>query len=389
MKIALVFDGLSVGGIERVGLSYTSIFLKKGHSVDIYNLNPALSDTESSFPKNCSINHFSIPTFTLPERYYYCTKKWRWGKYAYPLFFLSSLLATHINKSFFKSRESYDIAIAFSGHFRDLSFVSRNYLKAKHKLCWLHGSITEYMLASYSYGDLYRKIKNLNVLSTASQDIVLRECAYLKNDLNINHIYNPISLKKEPLNPTKVKQLKEKYGEYLLMVGRFDEDKDQKTVIKARKIIEEKYGLTPNLVFVGDGKTLDNCKQYARKIGLKESVFFEGSTFETQDYYSSAKIFVHSSPAEGLPTVLLEAMKYSLPIVATNSQPGVPEVLMGNRCGLVCKVGDPYDMAEKIFNMLTNESTRLHFIEQGNKRISDFSYEVIGDKIETILSNLI
>ena len=66
MKIALVFDGLSVGGIERVGLSYTSIFLKKGHSVDIYNLNPALSDTESSFPKNCSINHFSIPTFTLP-----------------------------------------------------------------------------------------------------------------------------------------------------------------------------------------------------------------------------------------------------------------------------------------------------------------------------------
>ena len=54
---------------------------------------------------------------------------------------------------------------------------------------------------------------------------------------------------------------KNTYGEYLLMIGRFDQDKDQKTVIYAMKDLVENYGIQENLVLIGEGSTLEECKK--------------------------------------------------------------------------------------------------------------------------------
>ena len=70
-----------------------------------------------------------------------------------------------------------------------------------------------------------------------------------------------------------------------------------------------------------------SVKKLVKKLSLEERVFFTGVRYDVQNYYATAKLFIHSSKLEGLPTVLLEAMKYGLPIVATNSKPGVPEIL--------------------------------------------------------------
>ena len=37
MKIAMVFDGLGVGGIERVGIDYMKLLSEDGHDVTVYN----------------------------------------------------------------------------------------------------------------------------------------------------------------------------------------------------------------------------------------------------------------------------------------------------------------------------------------------------------------
>ena len=41
MKIAMVFDGLGVGGIERVGIDYMKLLSEDGHDVTVYNLVPS------------------------------------------------------------------------------------------------------------------------------------------------------------------------------------------------------------------------------------------------------------------------------------------------------------------------------------------------------------
>lgn len=81
-------------------------------------------------------------------------------------------------------------------------------------------------------------------------------------------------------------------------------------------------------------------------------------------------------------------MKYSLPIVATDSPPGVTEILGNDEYGLRCKVGDASDMAYKLNIMLTNDDLRDHYIEQGRIRVKQFSYEVIGNRLNSLINNL-
>lgn len=387
-KVAMVFDGLGFGGIERVGIDYVKIFQNLGYEVDIYNLQPKLKDMYKEYPQDCVIREYNMPLYLLPSLYMLMVKRWSWGKYLYPFICIFCNICLFICRLFTKKHKKYDIAIAFSGHLRDLTFVSNNFLKTEKKMCWLHGALFEYLLSACTYGDLYRKIKNLCVLSTDNQDYTLNLHRYMKG-LNINKIYNAIPDNKREIDEKISDELKKKYGKYLLMVGRFEKDKDQKTVLKAIKILNEKYNECPKMVLVGGGSTLEECKEYAQKLGVSSDVVFTGKRYDVQNFYNSAFLFVHSSPAEGLPTVLLEAMQYGLPVVATDSPPGVSEILQDDIYGQRCKISDPEDMADKIHYLMNNEEQREKYIKSGYKRLEDFSYSAISKRLESIINSLI
>ena len=61
MKIAMVFDGLQIGGIERVGADYAKLLIELGHEVTVFNLVPSLSEMESLYPKQCRFVHINFP----------------------------------------------------------------------------------------------------------------------------------------------------------------------------------------------------------------------------------------------------------------------------------------------------------------------------------------
>lgn len=387
MKAALVFQSLGIGGIERIGVDYAQILLDLGYEVDIYNLRPGEGQMESSFPSECHVYHKSFPELLAPELYFYGSKHWWWGKYVYPLAYLGISFLTFLYRFTMGKRKSYDITIAFSGHFSDLAFVSRNFIKGKKKIAWLHGSLMDYILSSSAYGDIYRKLHNICTLSSDGLHRVLHRNVFFK-DLNINQIYNPIHLETSDIDSDTVNELRNTYGDFLLMVGRFDKDKDQQTVIRAYDILYKEHQIQNKLVFVGDGSTLDTCKDLVASLGLTGQIFFTGIRKDVGNFYSAAKLCLHSSPSEGLPTVLLEAMKYHLPIVATDSPPGVNEILVNDTYGLTCNIADPQDMAEKILLMLTDTDTYEHYRQQGQKRIQDFSYESIRHKLSEILATL-
>lgn len=389
MKVALVFDGLGFGGIERIGVNYAQIFKELGYEVDIYNLKPEKNEMEKEFIKDCNIIHCKFPLILTPDYYMLIVKRWWWGKYLYPLVYIFSSILLYLYRFLKGKRKEYDITVAFSGHFRDLTFVAYNFVKGKKQVCWLHGALMEYLVLSCTFGNLYRKIKNLCVLSEDRQEVALDANRYLIGELNIKKIYNPMFIKKKDVDLEVINEIKEKYGKYLLMVGRFEVDKDQKTVIETLKILKEKYNRTEKLIFVGSGSTLEECKNYVEQLKLSNDIFFTGARYDVENFYSTADIFIHSSKAEGLPTVLLEAMIYEVPIVATDSPPGVTEILGNDKYGVRCSIGNPEDMAEKIHKMLTDNNLYDYYIEQGKKRIIDFEYCVIKDKLKDILREFV
>ena len=393
MKIVMIFDGLQVGGAERVGADYARILGELGHEVTIVNLNPSLTEMEPEFV-GCRILHFKYPRKFAPEQYAQIIK---WGgifKIVYPLISYTLDFFNIFYKIYFRLRKGvngkYDLCIAFAGHFNDLTFVNKNYINSKKKMCWLHGALYSYLLISDGYLILYKKIKNLVVLVDDGQEEVL--CYNKRLNLNINKIYNPTYIKSKAINNDYVKELKNKYGNFLVMVSRFDfPHKDHYTVAKAFEILRTKYKKDFNLLFLGTGPEEENVRDYCKNLvgDTSAHIYFLGNQSNVQDFYSAAFALVHASVAgEGLPTIMLEALSYDLPMVVTDSKTGPREIIKNNEYGLLCRVQDPFDMAYNINLLIEDDNLYTHYKTVGKNRIADFEPEVIKNTLENVLLNI-
>lgn len=389
-------DGMQIGGIERVCIDYTNIFLELGYEVTLINLKPDLNSFENELSKKVTIHHVPFARRVTPEQYTQLIKRGILFKIAYPLIYIWLLLIDFIYlilcKMIFKvCREKFDIAIAFSSHFNDLTFVAGHFLNTKHKLAWVHGALYSYLLISDGYLNLYKKIKNLIVLVNDAQEEVI---SYNKDThLNIYKVYNPSTIKKKKVQKSKVNDIRKKYGKFFLMVSRFQyPHKDQPTVIKAFNILVTKFKVDCSLLFIGDGPDRKKCEDIVNNLDSKvrNKIYFLGSKFDVQNYYSAAYALVHASVAgEGLPTVMIEAMNYQLPEVVTDSKTGPREILGDNEYGLLCKVQNPSDMAKKMDKILNNKGLYSFYQNKEKERVQAFVPSSIKLKIENALMEIL
>lgn len=387
MRIAMVFDDLGIGGVERIGVNYAKMLVSLGHEVTIINLQAKHAELEEEFLDECNIIHAKMPLVATPDFYLPIVRKWWWGKYLYSgIYFISKACLLGF-RALHMRRKSFDIAIAFSGHVRDLTYVAYEFIDAKRKLAWVHGAIYDFFLMSYSFKNLYLKVRNLCVLSEQNQQKALKFCDVPDGNLNITKIHNPIE-QETTISTKHVKALKDRYGDFLLMVGRFDIDKDQATVLRAQKVLRNQYSMNPYFLYVGDGPTRANCERLAKELGVDDRAVFCGTQSDIDDFYAAAFLTLHSSPSEGLPTVLLESMRNDTPIVATKSLPGVPEILGDDKYGLTCEIGNPEDMASKIVMMQSDSSLYEQYRIAAHQRIDDFSFARISEELKDILYGL-
>lgn len=84
---------------------------------------------------------------------------------------------------------------------------------------------------------LYMKIKNLVVLTDVCQKEVLFFNKFLH--LNIEKIYNPSFIRQKPLNEQKISELRDKYGDFVLMVARLSPPKTIKASSRPWHILEK------------------------------------------------------------------------------------------------------------------------------------------------------
>lgn len=395
MKIALVLDGLQVGGIERVCIDYCKILTSLNYEITIFNLRPELKALKKEVPSSVHIVDIPFSTYLAPEKYAKLIKKDFLGKFIYFFAYIFFSILVFFYKLYCKiryreCRNRYDFLIAFSSHFNDLTFVSKKFAETKHTIAWVHGALYSYLLLSDGYVNLYNKIKNLIVLVDDAQEEVL---AYNKNlHLTIYKLYNPTSVNLRKIDNEKVREIQKKYGDFFLMVSRFQyPHKDQPTVIKAFANLIVKYKVKINLVFIGDGPDKKKSEQIVKRLpaGVKKRIYFLGTELDVQDYYVAAYALVHASVAgEGLPTVMIEAMNYGLPEIVTDSKTGPREILGDSKYGLLCKVNDPEDMSVKMYELVKNKALYHNLQNLEHERITDFYPQKIKEKLNNILMKI-
>lgn len=394
MHIAMVFDGLPIGGIERVGAAYARLLRELGHEVTVLNLDPARTQFETEFPSDVPIEHVSFPRRRAPEYHINLIRGGFLQKAACPFVYGAHRCACAVSRALPRRnpalRRTYDLAVAFSGHFNDLAFVAHGLVRARNTVCWLHGALYQYLLLSDGYRALYRRIRNLVVLVDDGQEEVFAYDSSLR--LNIRKLYNPSFIGSAATEPSVVEELRSRYGPFLLMVARMSyPHKDHYTVLRALKLLRERYGDDLNLVFVGSGPDEEKLRDFTRSLGEDAAarVHFLGDRYDAQNFFAAARLLVHASVAgEGLPTVMLEALAFRLPMVVTDSRVGPREILGDSEYGLLCRVQDPADMAEKIHRLHTDETLYRTYQERSDARFADFTPDAARARLAALLAEL-
>lgn len=113
-----------------------------------------------------------------------------------------------------------------------------------------------------------------------------------------------------------------------------------------------------------------------------------GTTDDVRQYIHGADCVVLPSYREGTPRTLLEAASSSKPIVTTDV-PGCHDVVIDNHNGLLCRVKDAGDLADKMQQMATLDENTLRIMGQNGRKKMEREFSeiiVIRKYIQTIES---
>lgn len=141
---------------------------------------------------------------------------------------------------------------------------------------------------------------------------------------------------------------------HLIMVARFNEQKDQPTLLKAIAQIPDFSG---HIDFVGSGPSLEPCKILAKDLGISHKVTFLGDRRDVPELLSKSQIFVLATHYEGLPISILEAMRCGLPIIGSNVN-GIPEEVEHGVTGLIVPPRDSSALANAIQSLVDSPKLR-------------------------------
>lgn len=131
---------------------------------------------------------------------------------------------------------------------------------------------------------------------------------------------------------------------FFLAVGRLDRQKGYDVLLDA--FAELKTDLPDwHLVILGGGPMKDELGQQAANLGISDRVYFAGYMADPFPWYRAAKVFVHPARFEGLPNAVLEAMSERLPVVVTDSQEGLRDMLVDHKSGMVVPVNSARALA--------------------------------------------
>jgi len=136
------------------------------------------------------------------------------------------------------------------------------------------------------------------------------------------------------------KKLKDNIKIELLFVGRLDFQKGYDLLVSAMKKINDPLF---HLTIVGD-----SVNGETEKVAL-DNITYTGwlKSNELEKYFLNSDALVIPSRWEGFAMVPLEAMSFSLPVVASDST-SLPEVVKNNKTGFLFKSGDAEDLKNKI-----------------------------------------
>lgn len=155
----------------------------------------------------------------------------------------------------------------------------------------------------------------------------------------------------------------------LLHVGRISYEKNIEVVLKAFKLINEKFSGSTLDIF-GDGPALASLKKEARQLSIDNVVVFHGFVEHSMlnEVYRRFDLFLTASTMETQGLVVLEAISSALPCIGVDAF-ALPELIEHDHNGIIVEPFDHEQMGRAAIDLL-QDPERYHRFSENCLRVA-------------------
>lgn len=358
-KILIIMNDYTLmGGVEKVTSNLIEVFLKNKMNVwGIWSLNSFNSEPHIVYPENINIKIESdieqLEDFVADNDIKYIIVQ------------IGDIWSGYKIARIFKESKVKVISVLHSSPYLWLKkFYIEGFLD---HLRW----VKMFLWNKYKYKNLMRNLIDDSYITLFVSKKACSEAQMLFPSLShkIDYIYN-FSMKfnnsiKSPYTRTNT----------IMYAGRLDKTKRVYESIKVLEPILKKHRDWEYLI-LGDGEDRNKIEQFIKKNNLY-NVKVVGKVKNVHEYLQKSKICILYSLFEGLPTILLEAAEYRIPIVAFCGAGGTEDIIINNKNGFL--VNNDKELYERVL-LLIEDSDILNKLLTNENDYSQYNEEVILDK---------
>lgn len=350
MKIANIVLTSQNGGVEKVFIDYQKILRDKlNHQV--------FSIVKDDAPYFCELEKEGIEAVKIKNNFGYCD------------YFAI--------KKIQKSLLDFDADAVITHAGRSTVLTKKAIKKIKHK---------KIIQVAINHSNNVKRSIGADLIISMNKEIFYKTIDCGQNEKQSFVIYNALDLENFKFKKPKINFNKKRI--IIGMMARLESTKGFLEMLNAIKILNEKYDKEFILKIAGSGDFEKEIKDEIKKLQIENKVEFLNWINDKEKFFNEIDIFVLPSLNESFGLVILEAMQYFCPIVASDAD-GPKLILQNEVDGLITKINPkesyPERLAQNILKISENEEFAKNIVKNANKKLQDkFSFARLEKDLENI-----
>jgi glycosyltransferase involved in cell wall biosynthesis len=268
-------------------------------------------------------------------------------------------------------------------------------LYRKPYIIWPHGVLAPFQReVGKKKKAIYDKLFSRRILNNASA--IIYSFSGERDEVSHLNLVSPTVIISEGIDLTeyapigRTNQFRSKYFKgdnnfLILFLGRLNLKKGLDILIKATRIVSERYpGIHLAIVGPADPPAFaKKVSQWIKECNLQNNIIVTGyleSLEEKKQAFADADVFVLVSQAENFGNTIFEAMASHVPVIISDTLNVVDEIRKGEAGVVVPR--DPEELAQAIIRLIEDPSLSKRLVDNGYRLAKKFSWEIYGKKLE-------
>lgn len=329
-RVLFMVNGLYGGGAENIFQTIINHLDRQKYAVTVYSLHE--EDIDTDIYRNLEgVKHL----FKKPSKHF--IRNYGVLLHNKIKFMVYQMCAPELFYKLFVGGK-YDVEVAFlEGYATRIIAGSGN--KHSRKIAWVHTDLVHNRWTKIAY---HSNLEEAKAYGTYDRIVCVSEDVRQKFQEKTG-IRHHTSVQQNPVNELLIteksqKQIQEHYREQvlrLISIGRLEPEKGYDRLVSALGRLKEGYAAFECWI-IGSGSQYEELQRYLEEHELEEHVKLLGYQKNPYPYLAAADLFLCPSRAEGLSTVVTEAVILGKPVITTDCA-GMGEIFGRYPCGIICE----------------------------------------------------